>query len=506
MEMNMRRRIFYSAAAMAAAATIAFGGSAACKSKAKSKASERQPAVAGAFYPADSAELGSMVDGFLAKAKPPEVKGELKALVVPHAGYVFSGQVAAYGYKELVGRSFDVVVIMSNSHRGYFTGIAAYPGGSWATPLGSVEVDGEFAARLSKADPNVRLDESAFGGDHTIEVQLPFLQRVLKGKFRVVPVLFGNVGGGDYRRLADAILKNSAGKKILVIASTDLSHYPAYKDAKVSDAKTIEGILSGDPGKLEGNISEVRGKGLGNLATCACGEDAVKAAMLVARGMGADDIKLLNAANSGDVSGDKSRVVGYAAIGFFAQKGEAGGSLGSGEREELLRIAKQSVVSFVTKGRVPAFKISDPKLEEHLGAFVTLKKGGMLRGCIGRFSPTAIPLYEVVSQMAVAAATQDARFRPVRPDELRDLSYEISVLGVPERVKSWKDVVIGRDGVIIRKGLHSGVFLPQVATEHDMTLEQFLGELCAQKAGLPRDCYKDSDVELLVFRAEVFGE
>jgi AmmeMemoRadiSam system protein B/AmmeMemoRadiSam system protein A len=499
------RKVFFTVAIIAVAATLFFGGSAACKNKGEA-AAERQPVVAGAFYPAGKAELGAMVDGFLARAKPPEVQGELKVLVVPHAGYVFSGQVAAYGYKELVGKSFDTVVLMCDSHRGYFDGIAVYPGGSWRTPLGGVKVDGDFARGLVKADPKARLDEAAFGGDHTLEVQLPFLQKVLKGEFKIVPVLFGNVGPEDFRGLADAILKNGKGKSVLVIGTTDLSHYPAYEDAKISDAKTIEGVVSGDVDTLEKNIAETKRKGLGNLATCACGEDAVKAAMLVAKGMGAGEIKLLGAANSGDVSGEKGRVVGYAAVGFFAPKGDAGGSLNGRERGELLTIAEQSVVSFVKKGKVPKFEIADPKLEEKLGAFVTLKKGGRLRGCIGRFSPTTIPLYEVVSQMAVAAASQDARFSPVKPGELEELTYEISVLSVPEKVKGWRDVVIGRDGVIIRKGLRSGVFLPQVATEHNMTLEQFLGELCAQKAGLPRDCYKDSGVELLVFRAEVFGE
>ena len=154
---------------------------------------------------------------------------------------------------------------------------------------------------------------------------------------------------------------------------------------------------------------------------------------------------------------------------------------------------------------MPKFEVSDPSLMRHLGAFVTLKRKGNLRGCIGRFSPTTIPLYEVVSHMAVAAASQDMRFSPVKADELKDLDYEISVLSVPKRVASWKDVKLGRDGVIIEKGLRKGVFLPQVATEHNMTIDEFLGELCAQKAGLPRDCYKRGDVDLYTFTAQVFG-
>lgn len=501
--------ITVSVAIIAVIALLVFFWQSTCEGK-RSPKPLRYPAVAGAFYPGGKVSLKQMIDGFLAKASPPKVSGSLMALVVPHAGYVYSGQVAAYGYKLLKGRRIDTVIIMSNSHKSRFDGVALYPKGAWMTPLGEVPVDQKLAKSLASSDAGIRLDEAAFEGDHTIEVQLPFLQSVLSGTFRIVPVLFGNAGKDDAQRLAAAILKHIKDRNALVIASTDLSHYPSYDDAKKADAKTIEGILSGDVATLEKNIAETERLRLPNEVTCACGEDGVKTAMLVARGEDASDIVLLKAANSGDASGEKKRVVGYAAIGFFKPDKEAAmekqNSIGPEEQKTLLRIAKQSVESYVTKRAVPAFEVTNPILLSHLGAFVTLTENGRLRGCIGRFSPTDIPLYQVVSHMAIAAATEDPRFSEVKPDELKKLHYEISVLSVPEKIASWKDVELGKHGVIVEKGWHKGVFLPQVATEYNMTIDEFLGELCSQKAGLPRDCYKDPSVTLLTFTAQVFGE
>ncbi|MFH1830634.1 MAG: AmmeMemoRadiSam system protein B [Pseudomonadota bacterium] len=507
-----KRHIFHSMAILAVIAMllalIIFGSQAQCESKHIEKQDDvmRMPAVSGAFYPADKTALSTMIDGFLEKANSPKAKGKLVALIVPHAGYVFSGQVAAYGFKDLVGDHFDTAILISNSHRQLFDGIAIYPRGRWVTPLGEVSVDDALARKLIDSSSLINGSESAFSGDHTLEVELPFLQKTLKN-FKIVPILFGNAGQEDWRILTNAILDNTRDENVLIIASSDLSHYPSYNDAKAADKNTIDGILSGDAKTLEQNIAKTMQKKLPNVVTCACGEDAIKTVMTIAKGMGADDIKLLNSANSGDVSGEKGRVVGYAAIGFFASerpKGMSDGPLNKEEQEKLLNIAKQSVESFVKKRSMPNFEISDPELNKYLGAFVTLKKNGRLRGCIGRFSPTTIPLYQVVSLMAISAATQDMRFAPVEKDELKDLTYEISVLTEPRKIDSWKDVVPGRDGVIVKKGFHSGVFLPQVATEYNMTLEQFLGELCAQKAQLARNCFTEPDVDLYVFTAQVF--
>jgi len=475
-------------------------------SKSKPQIKKRAPAVAGSFYPANKDGLSTLIDRFLENVKTTQVKEDIVAMVAPHAGYTYSGQVAAYGYKELIGENFDTIILIGNGHKEAFDGISVYKHGVWQTPLGDVQIDSDLAEKLIKSNPRIMFRGSAHNYDHILEVQLPFLQKTLKN-FKIVPIVFGNQNKDDYKFLAKAILDNIKGKKVLIIASSDLSHYPSYEDSKAADSKTIEGILSGDVAKLEDNISALTKQYIPNAVTFACGDDAIKTAMLVAKGLGATDIKLLGRANSGDVTGGKYHIVGYASIGFFKplNKGVEMG-LNKEEQEKLLEIAQKTVEDYVKHGKKPEFNITDPALNQKLGAFVTLKLNGMLRGCIGRFSPTSIPLYQVVSQMAVAAAVQDPRFPPVTKDELKNITYEISVLSVPEKINSWQDVVLGKHGVIVSDGLNRGVFLPQVATEFNMNREAFLAEICSQKAGLPRDCYKDPKVELQVFTAQVFGK
>jgi len=167
-------------------------------------------------------------------------------------------------------------------------------------------------------------------------------------------------------------------------------------------------------------------------------------------------------------------------------------------------MAKETVESFVTTGQAPEFDVTDERLKQKQGAFVTLTKNGQLRGCIGQIVPTDEPLWQVVREMAVAACSEDGRFNPVEKSELDELEYEVSVLSAPEAIDDWKKIELGKQGVIIRKGGRSGVFLPQVATETGWTLEEFLGQLCSQKAGLSPSCYKDKDTEIQIFSAQVF--
>ncbi|MDD5109753.1 MAG: AmmeMemoRadiSam system protein B [Patescibacteria group bacterium] len=463
----------------------------------------RLAAVAGSFYPGEPKDLSATVDRYLANATLPQARGQILALVVPHAGYQYSGQVAAYGYKLLVGQHIDTVVLVGSSHTARFPGASIYAEGSWRTPLGDVAVDRDVALAIISAAPRVRFIESVHVEEHSLEVQLPFLQKTLKN-FNIVPIMLGNDGETDYQMLAQAIITAVKGKNVLVVASSDLSHYPGYRDAKTVDAKTIQGILGGDCQKLEKVIADLETQEIPAAATFACGEDAIKTVMLVAQAAGADEIKLLNAANSGDVSGDRSRVVGYAAIGFFGPR--RGNALSTAEQQRLLGIAKTSVETYVRTGKTTKLNVTEPALQAHVGAFVTLKENGRLRGCIGRFSPTDAPLWQVVSQMAMAAATEDQRFLPVEPAELGALRYEISVLGDNEKISDASRIQLGKHGVMVRAGARSGVFLPQVATDTQWDLDRFLGELCAQKAGLAYDCWKDSRTELFVFTAQVFGD
>lgn len=467
----------------------------------------REPAVAGAFYPGTKAELSAAVDEYLASIKSYEVQPRkyVRGLVVPHAGYVYSGQVAAYGYKTLIDSppagGIKTVILIGNSHKEYFDGASVYPKGYFKTPLGNIEIDAEFVKKLMAKSDKISYLETADSEEHSLEVQLPFLQRTLKD-FKIVPIILGNQPGA-VEILINA-LKNLIDERTLLIASSDLSHYPKYEDAKYSDNKVIEAILSGERENFRNIIAQLEAGGIDNLQTTACGHDAIEVVMALMEG---EDAKLLKYANSGDVSiGDKSQVVGYGAIAFYSEE------LGKTEQKKLLEIARKTVETYIKTGKAPDIKNDLSALEEHRGVFVTLRKHGELRGCIGLFSAQGgpasggEPLYKVVAEMAIAAAVKDSRFDPVAQDELKDLEYEISVLSPLKKVDSWKDVEIGKHGVEIIQGSRHGVFLPQVATENNWDRETFLSILCAQKAGLPVDCYKDKDTEIYVFTAQVFGE
>ncbi|MDE2008594.1 MAG: AmmeMemoRadiSam system protein A [Candidatus Omnitrophica bacterium] len=217
-------------------------------------------------------------------------------------------------------------------------------------------------------------------------------------------------------------------------------------------------------------------------------------------------------ANSGDTSGDHSRVVGYGAVIFYDHllgqadpPDDAAAALSPAEKSELLKIARESVESYVRTGKAPQITTKDPRLNETQGAFVTLTEHGALRGCIGNIIGRE-PLSATVRDMAVAAASHDPRFSPVAAAELKDISIEISVLSAPRRVKDASQIQLGRHGVIVNRGGHQGVFLPQVARETGWNKEEFLSELCAQKAGLPPDAWKDPKTALYVFTADVFAE
>ena len=459
----------------------------------------REAVVAGEFYPGSKEELSSMIDNFLTKAELPKLDPYIRALIVPHAGYVYSGQVAAYGYKALVGKNIDTVILIGNSHREYFDGASIYPKGYFETPLGKVEIDAEFAQKLMEANDKIYFKESAHSEEHSLEVQLPFLQMVLSvSGWKIVPIILGNQPGAS--DILINALKPLMNENVLLIASTDLSHYPKYDDAKYSDGKVIESILAGEREKLREAINKLENEGIENLQTCACGHDAIEVVMGLMEGKKS---QLLKYANSGDVSGEKNQVVGYTAIVFTSEKSE--NELNKEQQKRLLEIAKQSLESYLKEGKILKFEEDDSLLNKPMGAFVTLKEHGELRGCIGVFEPD-IPLYQVVAETVISSAINDPRFMPVTKEELPLLEYKISVLSPLKKVDSYKDVEIGKHGVKIVRGSRSGVFLPQVATENNWDRDTFLSILCTQKAGLSADCWKDEDTDLYVFTAQVFDE
>lgn len=464
--------------------------------------SVRKPAVAGSFYPSPSDILKQKVNQFLEQAEIPEISGYIKAAIVPHAGYDYSGWVAAYVYQAIRQLESPTIILIGPSHQYYLQGIAIDGNDEWETPLGRVAIDKELRDRLIKENSLFKINSAAHEKEHCLEVQLPFLQTIFSD-FKILPILVNDLSENDSESIGQT-LAEQIDENIIIIASSDMSHYPAYEQANYADGKVIKAILTGKIEQLNQTISDLEKENIEQADTFLCGQQAVGIVMRVAQKIEANNIQLLKYANSGDVEiGDKSQVVGYSSIVFASQR--KGSELSKQEQQELLRIAQESVENYVSTSTMPNFESSSFFLNKKQGAFVTLRKNGQLRGCIGRFEPD-IPLYQVVSQMAIAAATEDVRFQPVTSNELDKLDYEISVLSSLKKIDNWNEIEIGKHGVEIKQGLRNGVFLPQVALENNWNSEQFLSQLCLQKLGLESTCWQNPDAELYVFTAQVFGE
>jgi len=469
----------------------------------------RQAAVAGSFYPADPKELSQMIDDLLGKATPPPVDGEILAAVAPHAGYPYSGPVAAWTYAALRGHKYARVVVIAPSHYVAFGFTSIYGGDAYATPLGLVPVDKEFARRLAKMSPTMQLSDkghqsTADAPEHSVEVELPWLQKVL-GNFELVPIVMGDQSYESSRALgvalAQMIRNDVKDGDTLVLASSDLSHYHPYGDAETIDHKTLHALEAWDYLSMSRNF-ETR-------VWEACGGAPIVAAMIYAERMGANKAEVLRYANSGDTSGDHSRVVGYSADLFVKSAHTANTAppflLTDSEKANLLALARKSVEFMIEKKEpyTPEPEASET-LNREYGAFVTLTEGGALRGCIG-YTSAVKPLYLTVRDTATLAAVRDPRFQPVTPAELPRLAYEISVLSPLRRVTDIDQIKVGRDGLLMKNGDSEGLLLPQVPVEQKWDRQTFLEQTCA-KAGMNRNCWKEENTDIFSFTAVVFGE
>ena len=475
-----------------------------CGIAACSQEKVRQAGVAGAFYPANPAELSKMVDGFLAKAQVPSINEPLIALIAPHAGYPFSGAVAGHSYAVLKNRKFHRVVIIAPSHYEAFPFSAVYDGDAYATPLGRIPVDKVFAAALAKQSASIRLssrghERSGEQAEHSLEVQLPFLQRAI-GQFQLVPIIMGDQSYEASRALGVALAKLIHDSDTLIVASSDLSHYHPYDEASTIDHNTLHAIEAWDYFNLSRNLQARVWE--------ACGGGPIVAAMIAAERLGANRAQLLKYANSGDVTGDRSRVVGYSAFALYkaapTNSVARPFTLTPKEKQELLSVARKSAETAVRERKGYKPPAESPALQQDRGAFVTITKNGELRGCIGYVSPMQ-PLIETVGDVAALAALQDPRFPPVTPVELGELQYEVSVLSSFRRVLDVREIRVGQHGLLMKKGDHEGLLLPQVPVEAGWDRKTFL-EGTARKAGLPASAWKDDDTDIFLFSALVFNE
>ncbi len=466
----------------------------------------RSPAVAGQFYPNDGQKLEEMVRGFLDNAKEVEIPyGKLQAIVVPHAGLIYSGQVAAYAYSLLRNKRVETVIMVGPSHYVRLPGASVYAKGEFETPLGNVPVDSELAQAIIKQDRELfSFNPRDQAREHSLEVQLPFLQVVLPD-CSIVPIMMGPQDSATVRRVADAITKvlQESDKRVLLLASTDWSHHHPRAEARRLDEEGIATITMLNPAKL---LYKLRYK-----KTEACGGGPVAAVLMTALKLGTDWAKVVRYGDSGDVSGDISAVVGYASIAIGTTKEidvplnveKPQSELSTKERRRLLEIARTSIDGFLRHGEEPSFDVSERKLTELGAAFVTLEKNGRLRGCIGYTTPER-PLYQTVSECAIMAATQDRRFPRLTQDELQEIQIEISVLSPFKKVDSIDEIVVGLHGLYLKKGERRGLLLPQVATDWKWNRREFLENVC-RKSGLPIDAWKE-DAEIYVFSAEIFRE
>jgi len=463
----------------------------------------REPAVAGRFYSADKKRLENDLKDLFEKAENPvREKVAPIALISPHAGYMFSGSVAASAYNQIPPRHpYKKVFVLASSHRMYFKGASVYPEGDYKTPLGIVKTDSEVALGLIKASPLFIDKPEAHEPEHSIEVQLPFLQHRLGNDFLLVPIVIGTNSAAHCREIAKALEPYFIPENFFV-ASTDFSHYPSYNDAKNIDAQTAASILLNNPGKLIETLENNREEGINNLDTSLCGWTSVLTLISLTAAKNCE-YRGIAYQNSGDseLYGDKKRVVGYWAIAVYFTS-DLPFDLNSEEKELLLETARNSLRRFYALGEVSDEVAIPPGsvLNSNMGAFVSLYNGNELRGCIGRF-PGETPLAKVVEDMAVSAAN-DRRFRSPDEKELGELAIEISVLTPLRKITSKNEIELGRHGIYIRKGFNSGTFLPQVATKTGWGVDEFLGRCSRDKAGLGWDGWKTS--ELFVYEALVF--
>lgn len=465
----------------------------------------REPAALGRFYPASAARLAVLADRIAREAPAKAAAGDVVALLVPHAGLEYSGKAAATAYKAVGRGRFDSVIVLGTGHYKVLDGAALYPG-AYATSEGSLPYDVELARGLLAASPLIAADAAAHKREHSIEVQLPLIRRLL-GPVKLVGLLINTQDLEAARAVGRALARAARGRRVLLVASTDLSHYPDGETADLVDKTTLEALTFLDPASFWLSNRFFLNRGLPHLAVTYCGEGAVTAVLAAARELGATSFALLDRLNSGDVVSERDyrHVVGYAAGAFLKREGEAPPAfprLTAEEKKELLALARRSAEARVRGQKIPEPGLSpSPRLNLPAAIFVTIRSGSELRGCQGSLAPQET-LVEAVAKYAAAAAA-DARFAPAGDAKLAGASFEIEILSRTRRLSGAADLRPG-DGAIVEKEGRSGALLPRVWGKVK-SKEEFLHELCV-KAELPKDCGADPAARFLAFSTAGFGD
>jgi len=490
----------------------------------------------GSWYPSSKKSLNAMLDGYFAQAATKKLDGRIVGIVSPHAGFIYSGQCAAKGYKYLEEvPNLERIILLGVSHRGGFEGACVSDFAYNSTPLGTIPVDTKITTELA-GEKYFMVDEDVMQYEHSLENQLPFIQKMMGDKkYKIVPVLFGALPKRGFEPVAE-VIKRYVDERTLVIASSDFTHYgrrfgyvPFTKDVKNNlrklDMGFVEHICRLD---FENYWNYKRKTGI-----TACGFVPVGVLINIFSD-GNCKGALIDYYTSGDLTGDFSTSVSYASIVITrsagpeaepkkpqspAKKEESKPSrkveknspvaLSLDEQKTLIRIARDALKRYIGEGIYPEVNENKYDITENLkretGVFVTLKEHGRLRGCIGNLVGMG-PLYLGVRDNVISAASRDPRFPAVRKEELNHIEVEISVMTSPLRIDDYRKIRLGTDGVIIKQGRAQAVYLPQVATETGWDLDEFLSHLC-RKAMLDPSAYKNSrNMEFYIFQAQVFSE
>ena len=418
----------------------------------------RNPVVSGQFYPESPSQLKAVIAGMVDEKA---VKEEVIGLISPHAGYIYSGSVTGAVISRIKFK--DTFIIMGPNHTGRGKPLSIMTEGVWKTPLGEVEIDSELGKQILATSSHLEEDSVAHQYEHSIEVQLPFLQ-YFKKDIKIVPIILAYSSGAIYKEVGKELARaiKDLNREVVIIASSDMTHYEPQESARKKDNKAIEAMLDLDEDELLKRVSEL------NISMC--GYAPAVSLISAAKELGAVGAELVKYQTSGDTTGDYSTVVGYAGIVI---KGT--------EISPLARLAKETVETYIKEGKAPRPEELTPEMKQRAGVFVSIHKLGGLRGCIGTFEPARSNVAEEIIANAISSATRDPRFPAVTPGELGDLSYSVDVLTAPEPVESQDQLDPKKYGVIVESGFRRGLLLPDLEGVDSVDSQI---DICRQKAGI----------------------
>lgn len=419
----------------------------------------RNPVVSGQFYPASPSQLKAMIEGFIDKKA---VKEEVIGLVSPHAGYIYSGPVAG----AVISRTKfkDTFIILGPNHTGRGKPLSIMTQGVWKTPLGEVEIDSELGRQILATSSYLQADHVAHQYEHSIEVQLPFLQ-YFKRDIKIVPILLAYTTGATYKKIGKEIAKaiKDLNKEAVIIASSDMTHYEPQESAQRKDNQAIDAILDLNEDELLKRVDELK------ISMCGCAP--VVSLISATKELGATRAELVKYQTSGDTTGDYSSVVGYAGIIITGM-------------HPLAKLAKETVETYIKQGKTLKPGELTPEMRQRAGVFVSIYKLGQLRGCIGTLEPQKDNVAQEIITNAISSATRDPRFPPIAPSELSDLSYSVDVLTKPEPIAGKDQLDPKKYGVVVEAGWRRGLLLPDLegvdSVDHQI-------EICRLKAGIAPD-------------------